>query len=52
LKPLLTVARASDQERGARLLEKTEHSCLVSRSLKARVLMQPQIEVAAAEMAV
>jgi peroxiredoxin-like protein len=50
LKPVLSVLRESDQERGARLIEKTERSCLVSRSLKSQVVMQPQIEVAATAM--
>jgi peroxiredoxin-like protein len=51
LRPLLTVARETDQERGVRLLEKAEHSCLVSRSLKSQIIMQPQVLVAAPAMA-
>ena len=51
LQPVLTVARESDQERGARLLEKAERSCLVSRSLKGQIVMQPQVHVAAPAMA-
>jgi peroxiredoxin-like protein len=52
LKPVLSVLRESDQERGARLLETTERSCLVARSLKSQVVMQPQVVVAAATLAV
>jgi peroxiredoxin-like protein len=51
LRPVLTVARETDQERGVRLLEKAERSCLVSRSLKAQILMEPQVHVAAPAMA-
>lgn len=51
LRPVLTVARETDQERGVRLLEKEEHSCLVSRSLKGQIVMEPQVQVAAPAMA-
>jgi peroxiredoxin-like protein len=51
LKPFLTVAREADQERGGRLLEKAERSCLISRSLKSQVVMQPRVEVGAAVVA-
>jgi organic hydroperoxide reductase OsmC/OhrA len=51
LQPVLTVLREGDLERGARLLEKTERSCLVSRSLKSQVVMQPHVTVAATTMA-
>jgi len=51
LRPVLTVARETDQERGVRLLEKAEHSCLVSRSLKGQIVMEPQVQVAAPAMA-
>jgi peroxiredoxin-like protein len=46
LRPVLTIAREVDQERAMRLLEKTKHSCLVSRSLKSEVTMEPQVRVA------
>jgi peroxiredoxin-like protein len=52
LRPVLTIARESDQERGVRLLEKAERSCLIARSLKAQVTMQPQVRVATPAMAV
>jgi peroxiredoxin-like protein len=45
LKPQLTIREESERQRAARLLEKTERSCLVSRSLKARVAMEPRIEL-------
>ena len=43
LRPHLTIRDDADRQRGARLLEKTERSCLVSRSLKSRVTMEPRI---------
>lgn len=46
LKPHLTVERDADRERGVRLLEKTERACLVSRSLKSEIGMEPIVEVA------
>lgn len=51
LRPVLTVARDEDRERGVRLLEKAEHSCLISRSLKGQIVMEPQVQVAAPAMA-
>jgi len=46
LKPQLTIQTEPDRPRGERLLEKTEHACLISRSLKSRVRMEPKIEAA------
>ena len=51
LKPRLTIRNDADRQRAARLLEKTEHSCLVSRSLKSKVTMEPQIEIAGTQVA-
>jgi len=36
VRPRLTVAKEGDRERGLRLLEKAEQSCLVSRSLRSK----------------
>lgn len=46
LRPLLTIAREAQHDRALRLLEKTEHGCLISRSLKPKVTLKPLIEVA------
>ena len=51
LKPRLMIHQESERERGLRLLEKTEHSCLISRSLKATVTMEANVAVADMEMA-
>lgn len=47
LKPRLDVERAADLQRGERLLEKTERACLVSRSVKTDIHIEPVVEVAA-----
>jgi len=45
LKPKLAVAAESEREQAVRLLEKAERSCLVSRSLRSEVRMEPTIEI-------
>jgi peroxiredoxin-like protein len=47
LHPALKIAREEDRERGSRLLEKAERSCLIARSISARVTLEPAIAVAA-----
>jgi peroxiredoxin-like protein len=46
LKPYLTIHRESDRERAARLLEKTERSCLIARSLKSKITVDAKIQIA------
>ena len=43
--PRLTVAKEADRDRGLRLLEKTERSCLVSRSLRSEIVLEPEVVV-------
>ncbi len=43
LRPLLTIRLEADRERALRLLEKTERSCLVSRSLRTEIVLEPAI---------
>jgi len=45
LRPVLAVAREEDRERALRLIEKTERSCLVSRSLRSEVVVEPAVDV-------
>jgi organic hydroperoxide reductase OsmC/OhrA len=45
VRPRLTVAKETDRDRGLRLLEKAEHSCLVSRSLRSEIVLEPEIVV-------
>lgn len=51
LTPELTVKRENDRQRGMQILEKTERSCLIARSLKAEVAMPVRIEVVLEEVA-
>jgi peroxiredoxin-like protein len=46
LRPTLKIAREEDRERANRLLEKAERSCLVARSISARVTLEPSVSVA------
>lgn len=46
LHPALKIAREHDRERANRLLEKAERSCPVTRSISARITVEPTISVA------
>jgi peroxiredoxin-like protein len=45
VRPVLAIDHESDRERAYRILEKAEHSCLVSRSLQSKVVMEPTVTV-------
>lgn len=45
LRPLLSVPVGADRERALRLLEKAERSCLVSRSLRSEIVLEPTVVV-------
>jgi len=45
IRPEVVVARESDQERALRLLEKAERGCLIARSLRSEVVLEPVILV-------
>jgi peroxiredoxin-like protein len=47
IRPILSIARDSDRERALRLIEKTERTCLVARSLRSEVIVEPEILVQA-----
>lgn len=47
IRPVLAIARDSDRERGLRLIEKTERSCLVARSLRSEVKVEGTVLVQA-----
>ncbi|MGH9602249.1 MAG: OsmC family protein [Terriglobales bacterium] len=47
LRPMLTLEREEDRERGLRLLEKAERSCLIARSISAQMVLEPQLHVLA-----
>jgi organic hydroperoxide reductase OsmC/OhrA len=46
LKPVVTVADEKDREKALRVLQKSEANCLISNSVKAKVVMLPEIELA------
>lgn len=45
LRPALKISQEKDSERGARLLEKAERTCLIARSITAKVTLEPTIRV-------
>jgi peroxiredoxin-like protein len=45
LRPDLKIAREQDREQAARLLEKAERSCLLARSISAKVTLAPTVTV-------
>jgi peroxiredoxin-like protein len=45
IRPVLTIVRDSDRDRALRLLEKAERSCLISRSLRSEVIVEPTVLV-------
>ena len=45
LRPYLKVLLEKDRDRGARLLEKAERTCLVARSITAKITFEPSIAV-------
>jgi peroxiredoxin-like protein len=47
IRPMLTLRQEKERDRGLRLLEKAERACLISRSLRSQVILEPEISVAA-----
>ncbi len=45
VRPVLTVATEENTDRGLKLLLKSEAACLISRSLKAKVSVEPVVQV-------
>lgn len=46
LMPVLVISNQADKERAMRILQKSEAACLISNSVKSRIILQPTIEVA------
>lgn len=46
LRPRLTLVREEDRARAERILQKSEAACLISNSIKSKVILHPLIEVA------
>ena len=45
LEPIVTIRHEADRERAERVLRKSEAACLISNSIRARVVMEPYIRV-------
>lgn len=48
LEPAVTISSEQDREKALRILSKTEAACLITNSIKSRVVMQPVVTVATA----
>lgn len=46
LKPELVITKAEDQERAERILNKSEAACLISNSIKSKIVFAPEIKIA------
>lgn len=51
LSPVLTILNEADMERALRILEKSEAACLISNSLKSKIIFQPKIKIGEIETA-
>jgi peroxiredoxin-like protein len=45
LSPVVSVLKEADRDRAARLLEKTQESCLIARSLRCAVVLRPRVKI-------
>lgn len=45
LKPVLTIKDDSEQEKGLRILQKSEAACLISNSVKSTIIFEPEIKL-------
>jgi organic hydroperoxide reductase OsmC/OhrA len=43
--PQLVVNEVKDIERGIRIIEKSEANCLISRSIKAKIILKPEVKL-------
>jgi len=43
--PVLTIAHDADKEKASRILQKSAESCLVSNSIKSKIIFKPEIKV-------
>ncbi|MFC4686845.1 OsmC family protein [Epilithonimonas pallida] len=45
LEPVVTIKNESDREKAERVLQKSEANCLISNSVKSKIIMIPQIKL-------
>jgi organic hydroperoxide reductase OsmC/OhrA len=43
LKPVVVIKNEKDKERALRIIEKSERACLISNSMKSKVVLSPQV---------
>ena len=46
LHPVLAIKSDSDKEKALRILNKSEHVCLISNSIKSKIIFSPEVNVA------
>lgn len=46
LAPVLTITNEADTERAQRILQKSEAACLISNSIKSKIIFTPEIKIA------
>jgi len=46
LKPILTIGSEEDREKASRILAKSEAACLISNSVKSKIIFEPEIKIA------
>jgi peroxiredoxin-like protein len=46
LSPVLTITPDADKEKAIRILEKSEAACLISNSVKAKIIFKPSLKIA------
>jgi peroxiredoxin-like protein len=51
LRPVLRIMDENDREKAMRVLEKSEKACLVSNSIKSKIVFEPLVEIANGMMA-
>ena len=52
LSPVVTISNDSDRERAIRILQKSEAACLISNSIKSKIIFFPEIRVAESNLEV
>lgn len=45
LKPVVTLLKEEDREKAIRILEKSEAACLISNSVKSKIIFTPQVKM-------
>ena len=50
LKPVLEISNENNVERAKRILEKSEKACLISNSIKSKIILEPEIKIASVEV--